>query len=68
MLPEKISNALEHPKTTAQGIAALVAAVALAVFALAQDGFSGEVLGELGGVVVLLIGAAQRIFWAKDKK
>mgnify|MGYP001554191096 CR=1 FL=1 len=67
MLPEKLENALKNPKTTAQGVAALVAALALAIFGGLSDGLGGENLGELGGVLVLLAGAVQRIFFAKDK-
>jgi len=68
MLNEKLTNALEHPKSTKQGIAALVAGVALAVFTFFTDGFGPDTLAEMSGVAVLLFGAGQRIFFAKDKR
>lgn len=67
MLNEKLENALKHPKTTFQGIVALIAAVALIVFAIASDGLNAQTLSEGGGAVVLLLASFQRIFLSKDK-
>lgn len=63
-----LKNALEHPKSTFQGVLALVAAVLLVVVTGLTEGFSGgDKMAELGGTLVLLLGAIQRIFLSKDK-
>lgn len=67
MLNDKLKNALEHPKSTLQGVFALILALGIFIFSLVSDGVSSESLTPWIAEAGLFIAAIQRIFFAKDK-